>query len=143
MIKSTYATYDGLVNSVSAPVSINAKIQVTDQNASHVKIQTDINMITSFAPAIADRTIVWVNKTDINFQPDGETLARTYDAQIITKNFGTRTCIAYDYVNEAINATYYVDKILVWPIRIVYQTSFENQTYSIEINLKETNIKGF
>jgi hypothetical protein len=45
------------------------------------------------------------------------------------------------YTNEAINATYYIDKVLLWPVRIDYVTVFENQTYHIVFSLKDTNIK--
>jgi hypothetical protein len=107
-----------------------------------VQIQTNSSIATSFAPTLSDQTILWVNKTNINFQPKGETLAGTYSTKITVKSIGPRDCIAYDYTNEAINATYYIDKILLWPVRIVYATTFENQTYQIEFNLKDTNING-
>ncbi len=137
-----YAVYKGQISNFSAPVKIFGKIQVIDLNASHVKIQTDMNMSTSFAPAIADRTIQWVNKTNIVFQPKGETLANKYETQITLAGLGDRRCTVYDYNNEAINATYYLDKTLQWPIKIVYTTAFENQIYQIEINLTDTNING-
>lgn len=107
-----------------------------------MQIQTNSAIATSFAPTLSDQTTLWVNKTNINFQPEGETLAGTYSTKITVKSIGTRDCIAYDYTNEAINATYYIDKVLLWPVRIVYATAFENQTYHIEFSLKDTNING-
>jgi len=142
MFKGAYANYEGQISSLSIPYSINETIRVTDLNATHVQIQTNSSIATSFAPTLSDLTILWVNKTNINFQPKGETLAGTYDTKITVKSIGTRDCIAYDYTNEAINATYYVDKVLLWPVRIVYATTFENQTYHIEFSLKDTNING-
>ena len=68
-------------------------------------------------------------------------LAGTYNTKITVRSIGSRDCIAYDYANQAINATYYIDKVLQWPVRIVFTTVFENQTYPIEFNLKDTNIK--
>jgi hypothetical protein len=142
IFKGAYATYEGKIDALSIPSSINETIQVIDLNATHVKIQTNSSIATSFVPTLTDQTTLWINKTNINFQPNGETLAGTYNTKITVRNIGTRECITYDYTNEAINATYYIDKILLWPVRIDYVTTFENQTYHIEFNLKETNING-
>jgi hypothetical protein len=142
MFKGAYATYEGQIDSLSIQYSLNETIQVTDLNATHVQIQTNSSIATSFAPKFSDQTTVWINKTNINFQPEGETLAGTYNTKITVRNIGSRDCIAYDYTNQAINATYYIDKVLLWPVRIVYTTTFENQTYQIEFNLKSTNING-
>ena len=142
MFKGAYATYQGKIDSFSTPVNINETIQVTDLNATHVQIQTDSSIATSFAPKFSDQTTLWVNKTNINFQPEGETLAGTYNTKITVRNIGSRDCLAYDYTSEDINATYHIDKVLLWPVRIVYTTIFENQTYKIEFNLKDTNING-
>jgi hypothetical protein len=142
MFKGAYATYEGQIDSLSISVSINETIQVTDLNATHVQIQTNSSIATSFAPTLSDQTTLWVNKTNINFQPKDMTLAGTYNTKITVRSIGNRECIAYDYTNEAINATFYIDKVLLWPVRIVYVTAFENQTYNIEFNLKDTNING-
>jgi hypothetical protein len=142
MFKGAYATYEGQIDSCSTPGSINETIQVTDLNATHVQIQTNSSIATSFAPTLTDQTTLWINKTNINFQPKGETLTGTYNTKITVRSIGIRECIAYAYTNEAINATYYIDKVLLWPVRIVYATIFENQTYQIEFSLKDTNING-
>jgi len=142
MVKGTYATYAGQIDSLSIPYIINETIQVTDLNETHVQIQTNSSISTSFLPTLSDQTTLWVNKTNINFQPKGETLAGTYSTKITVRSIGSRDCVAYDYNNKEINATYYIDKVLLWPIRIVYSTAFENQTYYIEFNLKDTNINA-
>ncbi len=142
MFKGAYATYEGQIDSISIPSSVNETIQITDLNATHVQIKTNSSIATSFAPTLSDQTTLWVNKTNINFQPKGMTLARTYNTKITVRSLGSRDCIVYDYTNQAINATYYIDKVLLWPVRIIYTTIFENQTYHIEFNLKDTNIKG-
>jgi hypothetical protein len=142
MFKGAFATYEGKIDSLSIPGSINETIQVTDLNATHVQIQTNSSIATSFAPTLSDQTTLWVNKTNINFQPKGETLTGTYNTKITVRSIGIRECIVYVYTNEAINATYYIDKVLLWPVRIVYATIFENQTYQIEFSLKDTNING-
>jgi hypothetical protein len=142
MFKGAYATYEGKIDSLSIPYDLNETIQVTDSNATHVQIQTNSSIATSFAPIFSDQTTLWVNKTNINFQPEGEILTGTYNTKITVRSIGSRDCIAYVYTNPAINATYYIDKVLFWPVRIVYATIYENQTYQIEFNLKDTNIKG-
>jgi hypothetical protein len=142
MFKGAYAAYKGQIGSFSVPCSINETIQVTGLNATHVQIQTNSSIGTFFAPTLSDQTTLWVNKTNINFQPKGETLSGTYSTKIAVKNIGIRDCIAYDYVNVEINATFYIDKVFLWPVRIVYSTVFENQTYLIEFSLKDTNING-
>jgi hypothetical protein len=140
MFKGAYATYQGQINSLSPQFNVNETIQVIDLNATHMQIQTNSSITTSFAPTLTDQTTLWINKTNINFQPKGETLTGTYNTKIQVRNIGNRDCIAYDYTNQAINATFYIDKVLLWPVRIVYTTTFENQTYQIEFNIKVTNI---
>jgi hypothetical protein len=142
MFKGAYATYEGRIDSLSIPNSINETIQVIDLNVTHVQIQTNSSIATSFASTLTDQTTLWINKTNINFQPKGETLAGTYNTKIAVRSIGSRDCIVYDYTNEAINATYYIDKVLQWPVRIVFTTVFENQTYHIEFSLEDTNING-
>jgi hypothetical protein len=142
MFIGAYATYEGKIPNISNPYSTNLTMQVTEVNATHIQIQTNSSISTSFAPTLSDQTTIWVNKTNINFQPPDETFAGTYSTKITVKNIGTRDCIAYDYTNQAINATYYIDKALLWPVRIVYATAFENQTYHMDFSLKNTNING-
>jgi hypothetical protein len=141
IFKGAYATYEGQIDSLSTPYIIKETIQVTDLNATHVQIQTNSSIATSFAQTLSDQTTSWVNKTNINFQPKGMTFAGTYNTKITVRSIGSRECIAYDYTNLAINATYYIDKVLLWPVRIDYAAVFENQTYHLEFSLKDTNIK--
>src|SRR5665647_210464 len=105
MFKGAYATYEGQIDALSTPVSINETIQVTNLNATHVQIQTNSSIATSFAPTLSDQTTLWINKTNINFQPKGMTQVMTYNTKITIRNIGSRDCIAYDYTNKAINAT--------------------------------------
>jgi len=141
MFKGAHATYQGQIDALSIPVSIDETIQVTNLNFTHVQIQTNSSIATTFAPTLSDKTTLWINKTNIIFQPEGMTQVMTYNTKITIRNIGSRDCIAYDYTNKAINATYYIDKVLLWPVKIVFTTIFENQTYHIEFNLKDTNIK--
>jgi hypothetical protein len=85
MFKGAYATYEGQIESLSIPCSIDETIQVIDLNATHVQIHTNSTIATSFAPTLSDQTTYWVDKTNINFQPKGETLAGTYSTTITVK----------------------------------------------------------
>jgi hypothetical protein len=140
MFIGAYATYEGHIDTIACNLSL--VMQVTDPNATHVLIRTNSTIATSFLPPVTDRAMLWVNRTNINFQPNGETLLKTYPAQITVKSVGIRNSTVYEYANEAINATYYVDDVFVWPIRITYTTPFDNQMYTLEFNLKDTNIEG-
>jgi hypothetical protein len=140
MSKGTYATYVGTVNGTNSPVNITGKLQVADLNQTHVYVCTDMSISTSFTPTVADRTYVWVDRKNIDFGPRGETFVGKRRVQTSILGLGVRDCVAYDYTNEAINATYYLDKTLQWPLRITYTTFFENQTYVFEMNLIDTNI---
>ena len=54
MFKGAYATYDGQIDSLSLSYSMNETIQVTDLNDTHVRIQTNSSIATSFAPTFTD-----------------------------------------------------------------------------------------
>jgi hypothetical protein len=137
MFNGTYATYTGQVANVSTQTNLSARIEVTGENASHVQVRTSSTIAPPSGPAVNDHFTIWISKANISFQPPGEAFARSYSAQIMN-----RTCTVYEYTNEAINATYYVDDALQWPIRLVYVTGFENQTYTLDFSLNSTNIKA-
>jgi hypothetical protein len=142
MFKGAFATYQGQVSPFFGSININQTIQVIGLNATHVQIQTNSSISSAFAPTFSDQTMLWVNKTNVNFKPESDTLIRTYETEINVRNIGARACIALDYSNQAINTTYYLDKALLWPLRIVYVTTDENQTYQIQFDLNKTNING-
>ncbi len=140
MIKGVYANYGGTVNGTLSPVNITGKMQVTDLNSTHVLVQTDMAISTVFAPTVRDETFVWINRSNIDFGPKGETLTGKQERRITIEGLGVKDCMAYEYTNEAINATYYLDKNIHWPLKISYTTVFDDQTYIIEMNLKSSNI---
>ena len=90
MFKGAYATYEGKIEDLATPYDINETIQVANLNTTQLQIQTNSSIFTSFAPTLTDQTTLWVSKMDINFQPEGETLAGTYNTEINVKNVGTR-----------------------------------------------------
>ncbi len=140
MTKGVYADYEGTVNGTLSSVNITGKMQVTDVNSTYVLVQTDMAISTVFAPTVRDKTFVWINRSNIDFGPTGETLTGKQDRRVTIAGLGVKDCTAYEYANEAINATYYLDKTIHWPLRISYTTVFENQTYLIEMTLKSSNI---
>ncbi|NLF88037.1 hypothetical protein GX563_04355 [Candidatus Bathyarchaeota archaeon] len=135
IFKGAYATYTGQVVDVSTQTNLSARIEVTDVNASHVQVRTSSTIAPSSGPAVNDHFTLWISKANVSFQPPGEAFARSYSAQI-----SNRSCTVYEYTNEAINATYYIDDALQWPVRLVYMTGFENQLYTLDFRLNSTNI---
>ena len=140
MFKGAYATYTGQVAGVSTPTNLSARIEVTDVNASHVQVRTSSTITPPSGPAVNDHFALWISKANISFQPPGEAFARSYSAQIPVNGSAMRECTVYEYTNEAINATYYIDNALQWPVQLVYVTGFENQTYTLVFKLNSTNI---
>lgn len=140
MFKGAYATYTGQVADVSTQTNLSARIEVTDVNASHVQVRISSTIAASSGQAVNDHFAIWVSKANISFQLPGEAFARSYSAQIPVNNSKARDCTVYEYTNEAINATFYVDNALQWPVRLVYVTGFENQIYTLDFKLNSTNI---
>lgn len=137
MFKGAYVTYNGQVVDVSAQTSLSAKIEVTDVNASHVQVRTSSTIAPLSGPEVNDYFTLWISKANISFQPPGEAFAGSYSAQV-----ANRACTVYQYTNEAINATFYIDDALKWPVRLVYVTGFENQLYTLYFSLNSTNIEA-
>jgi hypothetical protein len=135
MFKDAYATYTGQVADVSTQTNLSARIEVIDVNSTHVQVRTSSKIAPPSGPEVNDHFVLWTSKANISFQPPGEAFAGSYRAQI-----ANRTCTVYEYTNEAINATFYVDNALQWPVRLVYVTGFENQTYTLDFRLSSTNI---
>lgn len=135
LFKGAYATYNGQVVDVSTQTNLSARIEVIDVNASHVQVRTSSTIVPPSGPAVNDHFTLWISKANVSYQPPGEAFARSYSAQI-----SNRSCTVYEYTNEAINATYYIDDALQWPVRLVYMTGFENQLYTLDFRLNSTNI---
>lgn len=140
MFRGAYATYSGQIAGVLTQVKLSAIIEVTDLNASHVQVKTSSTIAPPFGQEVNDLTIIWMSKADVDFQPPGEDFRRSYSVQIPVDGSVSRNCTVYEYTNEAINATYYIDYALQWPIRLVYVTVFENQTYTLDFSINSTNI---
>ncbi len=138
-----YATYAGQVTIMSIDVSFTARMQIVDLNQTHIQVATDFNMSTPYG-ATENRTTSWISRENMNFQQPGMTLNDTYNTQVTVANVGTRSCTVYEYNNDGISASYYVDNNVQWPVKIVMTspTSVDGQSYNMDINLVDTNIPG-
>ena len=142
MKKGAYAIYEGQANSLSTKITFEARMEIVGINQTHAQIQTYINMSTPFGST--ENTITkWVNLSNMTFQPEGLTLNSTYNTQISTGNIGTRTCTVYEYTSREISATYYVDNIYHWPIKMTITSPVvDGQSYNMDVNLVDSNIPG-
>ena len=137
-----YATYEGQTNILSINVSFIAKMEIVGLNATHIQVLTSFNMSTPYGTT-ENTTTTWVSRENMTFQPDGSTLNNTYSTQVTLPNLGTISCTAYEYSSQGISATYYVDKSIQWPIKMIMNSpAVDGQSYSMDINLVESNIPG-
>ncbi len=140
--KGAYATYEGQATVLSMSVSYNAKLEIVDFNETHIQVMNDFNMSTPFGSS-ENSTTAWVSRENMTFQPDGLTLNNTYIAQVALPNLGTRSCTVYEYSNQDISATYYVDNNVQWPVKMMMTSPTVNgQSYNMDINLVDSNIPG-
>jgi hypothetical protein len=141
--KGAYATYEGQATVLSMTVSFNAKLEIVDLNETHIQVLTSFNMSTPFG-ATDNTTTTWVSRENMTFQPpDDLTLDNTYNTQVTLPNLGTRSCTVYEYNSQGISAAYYVDNRIQWPIKMVMiSPTVDGQTYSMDINLVDSNIPG-
>jgi len=139
----SYATYDGQVSILSMEVSFQAKMEIVNLNNTHIKISTDFNMSTPYGTT-ENSTTIWVSRERMDFQPEGMTLNSTYNAELALAKLGTRNCTVYEYCNDEIAATYYIDNHVQWPVKIVMTSpiTIDGQSYHMEINLVDSNIPG-
>ena len=137
-----YATYKGQATVLSMTVSFTAKMEIVNLNETHIQVFTSFNMSTPYG-VTENTTTTWVNRENMTFQPEGLTLNNTYSTQLTLPDLGTRSCTVYEYNNQDISAAYYVDNSIQWPIKMIMTSpTVEGQSYSININLADSNIPG-
>jgi hypothetical protein len=140
--KGTFATYHGQEGILSMNIEFNARLEVVDQNATHLEIQTSFYVNSSIS-SIENTTTFWVNREDMNFQPEGMVLTSTDTTQVTLPNFGTRSCTIYQYRNENITNVFYIDNILHWPLKMTITFhEIHSPSYQIDITLVDSNIPG-
>jgi hypothetical protein len=138
-----YAVYSGQADVLSTTVTFNARMEITGLNDTSVQISTDTNMSTPFG-STENATTTWESRENMTFLPDGFTQCNsTYTSQITLPNIGTRSCTVYVYQSQELTATYYVDNEFQWPLKMTMSSpEVEGLSYSIDVNLVETNIPG-
>ena len=137
-----YATYEGQVSILSTTVNFNARMQIVGLNETYIQVLTDFNRSTPYG-ATENTTTTWVSRENMTFQPAGLTLNSTYTTQVTLPNIGTRSCTVYEYSSQGISAAYCVDNSIQWPIKMVMTSpTVDGQSYSMDINLVDTNIPG-
>jgi len=137
-----YATYAGQATVLSMTVNFKAKMEIVGLNATYIQVSNNFNMSTPYGNT-ENTTTTWVNRENMTFQPVGLTLNGTYTTQVTLRNIGTRSCTVYEYRSQGISAACYVDNRIQWPIKMVMTSpTVEGQSYSMDINLVDTNIPG-
>jgi hypothetical protein len=135
-----YSTYEGNVAILAYTITFNARMEIMDLNETHAEVQTKINMSSQYGSNI-NTTTMWMDRSNMTFQPEGLTLTNTHTEQVSIPKLGTRTCTVYEYQNQDITTTYFIDNQLQWPLKMTISSpTIEEQSYSININLVETNI---
>jgi hypothetical protein len=142
MTKGTYANYEGQAQIMSIDISFNAKMEITNLNDTHAEITTTYYVSTPYGSE-QNSTSFWVSKTDATFEPQDFALDDTYHTQLSVPDLGMRDCTVYEYKNDGLAVTYYVDDTLGWPLKLVMTSPVvDGQSYNMDLNLTETNIEG-
>ncbi len=137
-----YATYEGQATVLSMTVSFTAEMEIINLNETYIQVLTSYNMTTPYGTT-QNTTTAWVNRENMTFQPEGLTLNDTYSTRVTLPNLGARSCTVYEYDSQGISATYYVDKSIQWPIKMVMTSpTVDGASYSMDINLVDSNIPG-
>ena len=137
-----YATYAGQANVLLMIVSFTSRMEIVNLNETHIQVLTSFNMSTPYGTT-ENTTTTWVPRENMTFQPEGLTLNKTYSTQLSSPNLGTRSCTVYEYNSQDISATFYVDNSVQWPIKMIMTSpTVDGQSYSMDINLVESNIPG-
>ena len=140
--KGSYATYQGQADIMSMSITFKARMEITNTNDTHIQISTSYDMSSPFGK-VENTTSIWVSRAEMNFQPEGLDLTTSYPTQVTLANLGTRSCTVYKYENADFKATYYVDNLLNWPVKITMTSpAVEGQSYNMDVSLTESNIPG-
>jgi hypothetical protein len=140
--KGIYAIYQGQAEILSMNIQFNARMEVIDLNSTHVKIQTSFDMDSSLGTT-ENTTSAWVNREEMNFQPEDLNLTNSFTTQVTLPNLGTRSCIVYEYSNQDISAAFYIDNTLQWPLKMTMTSPVvDGQSYNMDVTMVDSNIPG-
>ncbi len=151
LFKGAYARYHGETSVLFINVKIDMRFEVIDYNFTHAKILRYFKVESPFVTQ-EDQNTTWIDlfkkRHDI-LALKGFKLKRSYEQDIYIESFGTRSCIVYEYEDETSSQNtmlIYADKLVGLPLKLKLSHSGNEiqggPTFSIEINLVETNIPG-
>jgi len=94
---------------------------------------------------LEEENSTWVSLSQMNFMNSFEDLdlAKSYESTVEIPNFGSRTCVVYEYIisEEDLVMAVYVDKLIMWPLKMkVSMTDEESISLNLDIDFTETNI---
>ncbi len=117
-------------------------MEIVGFNETNIQVLTNYSMATPFG-VTENTTTTWVSRENMTYQPVGLTLNNTYSTQVTLPNLGTQSCTVYTYSSQGISAAYYVDNSIQWPIKMIMTSpTVDGQSYSMDINLVNSNIPG-
>lgn len=145
LFKGAYANYHGEAIILFIPVKLDMRVEVVDYNSTHVKLLQYMKMDTPLGSQEYQNT-TWMDLTKKVYEIEGVKLKRTYEQEIYIEGFGTRKCIVYEYESTPSGSLmiYYVDKEVVWPVKITFSMIGAQDIPGLSIDLKitDTNIPG-
>ena len=136
LFKGAYAVYEGETVILFVPAKVTARLEVSDLNATHVKFFLYFKGETPFGSNETTSTY-WVN---IKEPAPQQNLTRTYEREEYVEGLGLRKCVVYEYAESGGGMLMYVDKEVMWPVKIVLK--YDNPPITLTLTLKETNIPG-
>jgi len=158
LFKGAYAKYKGSTSvesqdlgmlSITVSVDFAVQLEVVDFNSSHALVSTTFRMSSSFGDleveTVEEENSTWVPLSQMNFMNSFEDLdlANSYESTVEIPNFGSRTCMVYEYIisEEDLVMSVYVDKLIGWPLKMTVSITGEDSiSLNLDINLTETNI---
>jgi hypothetical protein len=144
LFKGAYANYHGETTILFVPIKSDMRFEVIDHNSTHAKVLTYLKIDTPVGSRETQNT-VWIDITK-EFRFNESMIIRSYEQEVYVENFGTRNCIVYEYASTPPGSliTIYVDKEVVWPVKITFTIAPTQDIPGISIDLKitDTNIPG-
>ena len=137
LFKGAYAEYEGSAVAFIFPVEVKMRIEVLDYNDTHAKLL--VRMTTSFmGESVTDENVTWVELGHGTYLMGGEEPDEAYEATITLPGFGERRCMVYVYKEGNVTTKLYVDKEIVWPLKV----EVDSVLFKLELKLTDTNIEA-
>jgi len=146
LFKGAYAKYYGETTVLFIPVKLNVRLEVLDFNSTHAKLLMYAKLETPFG-SHEYQDVGWSDLTKKTYKIEGAILKKSYEQEVYLEGIGVRKCNVYEYQSKTEPKSLmimYVDKEVVWPIKIKYTTEATKMmpSMSLDLNLVESNIPG-